>query len=92
MSNGTNLKFSKIKDEDITFDFSKVRGKIKEVFGTQIVFASEMNMNEATLSNKLNNNVEFSPKEIVRASELLGIKLNEIDEYFFNLKVQKNER
>ena len=84
--------FSKLlKDEDIIFDFSKLRGKIKEIFGTQTVFANEMSMNEATLSNKLNNNVEFSPKEIIRACILLGLKFTEIKEYFFNLKVQKNE-
>lgn len=85
------LDFSKLKDENIIFDFSKLRGKIKEIFGTQNVFAEKMEMNEATLSNKLNNNVEFSPKEIVRACYLLEISFEEIELYFFTLKVQKNE-
>ena len=83
--------FRKLKDENIFFDFSKLRGKIKEVYGTQTAFADKMEINEATLSNKLNNNVEFSPKEIVRACYLLGIKFEEIEVYFFTLKVQKNE-
>ena len=87
-----NLDFTKIKDEDIEFDFSKLRGRIKEIYGTQTAFAIAMLMNEATLSNKLNNNVEFSPKEIVRACLLLNIDLKEIDIYFFTLKVQKNEQ
>lgn len=78
-------------DEDIIFNFNKLRGRIKEVFGTQTVFASKMSMNEATLSNKLNNNVEFSPKEIVKACKLLKLELNKIDEYFFTLQVQKTE-
>lgn len=86
-----NLDFTKIKDEDIEFDFSKLRGRIKEIYGTQTAFAIAMLMNEATLSNKLNNNVEFSPKEIVRACLLLSIDLKEVDIYFFTLKVQKNE-
>lgn len=89
--NNHNLDFTKIKDEDIEFDFSKLRGRIKEIYGTQTAFAIAMLMNEATLSNKLNNNVEFSPKEIVRACLLLNIDLKEIDIYFFTLKVQKNE-
>lgn len=80
-----------MKDEDIIFDFSKLRGRIKEVYGTQTAFAIAMLMNEATLSNKLNNNVEFSPKEIIRACLLLCIDLNDVKSYFFTLKVQKTE-
>ena len=81
-----------MNDEDIIFDFSKLRGRIKEIYGTQTAFAIVMLMNEATLSNKLNNNVEFSPKEIIRACLLLGIDLNEIKLYFFTLKIQKTEQ
>ena len=80
-----------MNDEDIVFDFSKLRGRIKEIFGTQTAFSGEMAMNEATLSNKLNNNVEFSPKEIVKACELLKLDLMKVNEYFFTLKVQKTE-
>ncbi len=89
--NFTKIDFSKIKNTDIEFDFSKLRGRIKEIYGTQTAFAIAMLMNEATLSNKLNNNVEFSSKEIIRACLLLCIKLEEVDKYFFTLKVQKNE-
>lgn len=81
-----------MENEDIIFDFSKLRGRIKEVYGTQTSFATAMLMNEATLSNKLNNNVEFSPKEIIRACMLLCIKLDDIKAYFFTLKVQKAEK
>lgn len=80
-----------LKDKEIIFDFSKLRGRIKEVYGTQMSFAIAMLMNEATLSNKLNNNVEFSPKEMYRACILLSIDLKEIKSYFFTLKVQKTE-
>lgn len=92
MNNNININFNKVKDKEIIFDFSKLRGRIKEVYGTQTAFAIAMLMNEATLSNKLNNNVEFSPKEIVRACLLLSIKLEEIDIYFFTFKVQKSEQ
>lgn len=92
INNNININFNKVKDKEIIFDFSKLRGRIKEVYGTQTAFAIAMLMNEATLSNKLNNNVEFSPKEIVRACLLLSIKFEEIDIYFFTFKVQKNEQ
>lgn len=91
-TSNTKIDFSKIKDEDIEFDFSKLRGRIKEIYGTQTAFALAMLMNEATLSNKLNNNVEFSPKEIIRACLLLSIKLEEVNIYFFTLKVQETEQ
>lgn len=81
-----------IADEDIVFDFSKLKGRIKEIYGTQSAFAIAMLMNEATLSNKLNNNVEFSPKEIIRALLLLSLDFDKIKEYFFTLKVQKTEK
>ena len=80
-----------MQDDEITFDFNKLRGKIKEVFNTQTALASAMKTNEATLSNKLNNNVEFSPKEIIKICTLLNISFIEIPEYFFTLKVQKTE-
>ena len=89
--NNSRIDFTKVKDEDIVFDFSKLRGRIKEIYGTQTAFAVAMLMNEATLSNKLNNNVEFSPKEIIRACVLLSIELKDVNIYFFTLKVQKNE-
>ena len=88
----SKIDFTKVKDEDIAFDFSKLRGRIKEIYGTQTAFAVAMLMNEATLSNKLNNNVEFSPKEIIRACLLLSIELKDVNLYFFTLKVQKNEQ
>ena len=90
--NNSRIDFTKVKDEDIVFDFSKLRGRIKEIYGTQTAFAVAMLMNEATLSNKLNNNVEFSPKEIIRACLLLSIELKAVNIYFFTLKVQKNEQ
>ena len=82
---------TKMRDEDIIFDFNKLKGRIKEIYGTQSAFAIAMLMDEATLSKKLNNKVEFSPKEIVKACLLLCINLTEIETYFFTLVVQKTE-
>lgn len=74
---------------DVTFDYSKVRGKIKEVFGTQAAFAEAMNMSQVSLSEKLNNKVQFSQKEIDRACDLLQIAKEEIPIYFFTPKVKE---
>jgi len=66
------------------FNYSKLRGKIKEVFNTQAAFAKEMGMSTTSLSEKLNNKVEFTQKEIEKAIELLDIQKEEIPVYFFH--------
>ena len=48
----------------MAFDYSKLRGKIKEVFGTQDKFAKALGISRATLSLKLNNISEFTQQEM----------------------------
>lgn len=73
------------------FDYSKLRGKIKEKCGTQSVFASTIGLSDVSVSNKLNNNVEWGQEEMERAMLVLGILPAEIHSYFFTHKVEKNE-
>lgn len=63
--------------------YSKLRGKIKEVFGTERAFAAYMDINAATLSAKLNNRTDWTRKEIEKACPALGISLSEMHIYFF---------
>lgn len=72
----------------MAFDYSKLRGKIREVFGTQSKFAKAMGLSSVTLSAKLNNTVAFTQSEINRACELLKIPLEFIPIYFFTEKVK----
>lgn len=69
--------------------YAKLRGKIREVFGTQEAFADAMEMSTVTLSQRLNNKVEWKTNEIAKACELLGIPLEEVAAYFFTIKVKK---
>lgn len=64
-------------------DYSKLRGKIKEVFGTEGGFAKALNMNPSTISAKLNNNSAWTHEEIIQSCELLGIAIEEAHKYFF---------
>ena len=75
----------------MAFDYSKLRGKIREIFKTQSAFAEAMGMSTTSLSVKLNNHVEFSQKEIEKAVELLKIDKEEIPAYFFTIEVQEPE-
>ncbi|MCW6664550.1 DUF739 family protein [Aerococcaceae bacterium NML191219] len=72
----------------MSFDFSKLSGRIVEKFGTQYNFSIAMGMSERTLSLKLNNKVSWKTAEVGEACELLDIPREEIPEYFFDVKVQ----
>jgi transcriptional regulator with XRE-family HTH domain len=76
----------------MAFNYNKLRGRIKEVYGTQAAFASAMGISSTSLSCKLNNIVEFSQTEIDKACILLGIAKEDIPTYFFTLEVQEVEQ
>jgi hypothetical protein len=71
----------------MTFDYSKLRGKIKEMFGTESKFADELGISKSMLSLRLNNISCWSQDEIEKASQLLEIDKTEFATYFFNRKV-----
>lgn len=71
----------------MAFDYSKLLGKIKEVFGTQERFARAMGLSYASINKKLNNKVQWTQYEMSRALKLLGIEDKETAVYFFTPKV-----
>lgn len=73
------------------FDYSKLRGKIKEVFKTQENFAAAMLMSTVTLSAKLNNKIPWTQGEMKQACDLLSIPYDFIPIIFFTEKVKKSE-
>lgn len=77
--------------ENVEFDYRRLRGKIREVFGTESAFSKAMGIGRTSMSQRINNISEFSSHEILRASKLLMIPSEEIPQYFFEEKVQKHE-
>ena len=69
------------------YNYSKLNGKIKEVFGTQSAFAKAMEMGQTSLSLKLNNKAEWSQDEMEKAMDLLSIPRQSVRTYFFTHKV-----
>ena len=65
------------------FNYSKLRGRIIEMYGSQRTFAEKMKMSNETLSRKLTGKTYFRQDEICKISELLGIKTEQFDSYFF---------
>lgn len=76
----------------MNYNYSKLRGKIIEVFTTLGEFSKAMGWSERTNGLKLNGKVEWKQGEIITASRLLGINPEDIDIYFFDLGVQGIER
>lgn len=71
------------------FDYSKLKGKIKEQFNNRKDFVKLIGLSLNSLSKKLNNKVPFTSPEIYRIVEVLGIDVSEIHVYFYTLKVEK---
>ena len=72
----------------MSYDYSKLIGKIIEKYGKRASFAKAMKLSEHSLSMKLNSKISFKQEEIVKACRLLGIDFSEIPVYFFAVKVQ----
>lgn len=69
----------------MSFNYSKLLGRIKEIMGTQAAFAEIMMLSEKTLSMKLNNKIAWKQTEILKACELLDIPPEDVYLYFFTL-------
>lgn len=70
----------------MAFDFSKLRGRIVEKFGTCERFAQAMGKSKGWLSVRLNNTVHWRPAEIREAAVLLEIPDDEIPAFFLTPK------
>lgn len=71
----------------MAYDYSKLRGRIIEKYGSLGAFAKVFPMSERTLSLKMNCKRSWSQKQIARACELLDIAQYEMPDYFFKQKV-----
>lgn len=73
--------------ERITFDYSKLAGRIKEKFGSQKAFSEALGVSEATLSNKMTGIYYFTQAEIDKSIRLLDLEPGTVTAYFFTQRV-----
>lgn len=71
------------------YDYSKLKGRIKECFLTQSEFAKKLGISDASLSYKLNNKTVFDQNQIQDSIEIFDLTAQETMEYFFTLEVEK---
>ena len=63
--------------------YRKLRGKIKEVFGTLKAFAEAMDMDTASISMRLSDRIAWKREEIEKSCKVLHIPIEEVYLYFF---------
>ena len=71
----------------MSFDYSKLRGRIIEKYGSQSNFAKKFGVSENTFSQKMINKMRFTSDDIIKMSKLLSIPQDEVGFYFFTRKV-----
>lgn len=67
------------------YDYSKLKGRIRECYATQEEFAKALGIGFSTLSLKLNNKAEWSQDEMRNALQLLNVEEKQVDTYFFHI-------
>lgn len=70
-------------DEKIIFNYSKLKGRIVEMYNNQKSFSQVLSISDTSLYKKLNNEVYFTQGEIFKMVNALQIPENEIVLYFF---------
>lgn len=73
--------------KEMSFNYSKLKARIIEKFGTQKAFAEAFGVTDIAFSRKLNNKARFSTDDILNIIRMLEIPKSEITEYFFKEKV-----
>lgn len=66
------------------YNYSKLLGKMRECGETQDSMAKKLKISVCSLNQKLNNRSDFKQSEILCASDILGIALADVQEYFFS--------
>lgn len=72
------------------YDYSKLRGKIKEKMGTEREFSKKIGRTQNFVSKVFANKTYFGQEDIATGAEVLGIPADEIGIYFFAKEVHKS--
>lgn len=71
----------------MSYDYSKLKGRIIEIFGNNSAFARAMPISERALSLKLTGKRFWTQEQMERAIEILLLSKEDIPTYFFRQKV-----
>lgn len=72
-----------MKKKRLQFDYSKLRGLLREKSITLADYASIINVSNTSLNERLANRIPFSQDEIKRTKRAFDLSASEIDFIFF---------
>lgn len=71
----------------MSYDYSRLRGKIVEICKTNREFAKQIGLSERTVSLKLNNLAPFTQQDIEKSVKVLNLTADDVQDYFFTKEV-----
>ena len=74
----------------MNYDYSKLKGKIRELGITQNEYARYIGITEQSLILRFKNKRRFRQEEMQKTMELFEEPIENVHIYFFTQKVQKN--
>ena len=74
----------------MNYDYSKLKGKIRELGITQNEYARYIGITEQSLILRFKNKRRFRQEEMQKTMELFEEPIKNVHIYFFTQKVQKN--
>lgn len=82
-------------EQTVQFDFSLLRGRIREFFQSEKNFVEALQKTKTKISigafnNKINGRTDFTETEIYAICNLLNIPIQEVYLYFFKEKYELN--
>lgn len=69
------------------FDYSKLKGRIVEIYGSQANFAKAINKSVILVNKKLQNKSKFSAEAMQEWGNALKLDVSDYGTYFCTLKV-----
>lgn len=72
-----------MKPSQSMFDYAKLRGSIREHFGTEGAYAKAIGRSSNYVSKVFQGKSNFSVIDVAKSAEVLGIASEDIGKYFF---------
>ena len=74
----------------LEIDYGPLRGRIKQILGSEAAYGDAIGLSAAAVSKRLNNRVCFTTAEVIASAKVLGITYAEIPRYFLTRKLSSS--
>lgn len=78
--------------KDVTLNYSKLKGRIVEKYGSQKAFAEALGVSRASVCSVLSSKKFLHQKKIVAWCEALEIGIDDVGKYFFCKESSQNSK